>query len=358
MLRAALIALALFPTAVQAQTVRAFQDWSVFCSIGGHCTAFGFVPDKFYEAPAFLHLERAPDKEAAATAFIQISGTEDRALQIHLTVDGKASRGLPRKPLALARGKSRLPLPVTPAFLQALSQGQTIEMGDDTAPTVISLAGATAALRWMDDQQGRTGTPSALIAKTGTNVPRIEPPRPVLRKPLAVTPFAQRPPTPPALLNILEDKIEADQCWPLVEIEELPIEAMRLSETKTLWSGLCNMGAYNSDWLLYIEENGHLTPAHFPLPAFDDATPLLFHAPDIEGTGKPPSNLVVLAEENHGLDPVSRTVSMGGFGRGTGECGATADWIWDGVEFRLTSYRTMPECRGVMSGDWPDLMKR
>jgi hypothetical protein len=357
MLRALLFGFALLPTALQAQTVRTFEDWSVFCSVAGHCTAFGFVPNKFYEAPAFLQLQRGADKDAAVKAWIGVSHTEERDVRIHLTLDGKAAREFLPKTLPLAKDQHRIPLAPTPAFIRALSHGKTIEVDGDVGPTEISLVGATTALRWMDDQQGRVGTHSALIAKTGTNRPRIEPPRPVLRKPAAITPFDQRPATPPALLKILEDKIEADQCSPLVEIEELPIKAMRLSETKTLWSGLCIMGAYNWTWLLYIEENGNLTPAHFPLPDFDDATPPLFHSIDIEGTGKPPSNLLVLSEGG-GLDPVNRTVSMGGFGRGTGECGGMADWIWDGVEFRLTSYRTMPRCQGVGSDYWPDLMVR
>jgi|GEM_PF-1640174 len=354
MLRALLFGLALFPLAVQAQTVRTFEDWSVFCSIGGHCTAFGFVPDKFYEAPAFLHLERAPDKEAAVKAWIGVSHTEERDVRIHLTLDGKAARAFLPKTLSLTKDEHHIPLAPTPTFIRALSHGKTIEVDGDIGPTEISLVGATAALRWMDDQQGRVGTASALVAKAGPNKPRIEPPRPILRKPAAVAPFDQQPPVPPALLKLVEEKIEAEQCF---VFDEIKTEAMRLSDTKTLWSALCYTAVYNWSWLLYIEENGRLTPAHFPLPDFDDATPTLFHSPDIEKSGKPPSNLLVLSEGG-GLDPVNRTVSMNGLGRGTGECGAMADWIWDGVEFRLTSYRTMPRCQGVGSDYWPDLMKR
>ena len=42
-------------------------------------------------------------------------------------------------------------------------------------------------------------------------------------------------------------------------------------------------------------------------------------------------------------------------GRGLGDCGDEAQWIWDGRAFQILSMRVMPVCRGVPGDDWPVL---
>lgn len=39
-------------------------------------------------------------------------------------------------------------------------------------------------------------------------------------------------------------------------------------------------------------------------------------------------------------------------GRGLADCGMSASWAWDGNAFRLTSYRSLDECRGAPPGTW------
>lgn len=35
-------------------------------------------------------------------------------------------------------------------------------------------------------------------------------------------------------------------------------------------------------------------------------------------------------------------------GRGIGDCGDNAQWVWDGQEFRLVEAQAMDECRGTV----------
>ena len=47
-----------------------------------------------------------------------------------------------------------------------------------------------------------------------------------------------------------------------------------------------------------------------------------------------------------------RLLSEWAKGRGLADCGMSASWTWDGRMFRLTSYRSLEECRGAPPGTW------
>ena len=68
-------------------------------------------------------------------------------------------------------------------------------------------------------------------------------------------------------------------------------------------------------------------------------------------------NLAALSDAG-GLDDDSPTTLSSFFkGRGIGDCGEEASWTWTGGAFRLNSYITLPECRGVASDDWITLFR-
>lgn len=335
MLRFALLATALLPFAAQAQEAKSFKDWSVMCDHGSHCTIFGFGPDTG-DVTAHLRLERARQPDAPLEAWIVYTEAAEQDRQVRLTLDGAASPGLPADPQALPKGERRVALPVGDAFIQALRKGSKIEVDDGQEKAPVSLSGAVAALTWMDDRQGRVGTPSALIAKTGKGAPGSEPVAPILRKPAPVAPFTNQPPMPPDLLTIVGDECALDD-----PASQAQPEATRITGTKTLWRATCESAAYNVNSLLFWEEGGKLTPANFSEPKLD-------------GPGRTETNALTGVV----VDPEQRTVTSFARGRGHGDCGVMGRWIWDGVEFRLQSYRFMPECKGVPGEDWPDLMER
>ncbi|MFD2264119.1 DUF1176 domain-containing protein [Lacibacterium aquatile] len=336
MLRFAVLALALMPLAAEPQQARSFKDWSVLCAEAGHCTVFGFGPDTA-DTSAYVRIERGIGADAKPQAWIVLNEASDKDRQVSLTLDGTPSPALPGTPQRLPKDERRIRLSFNDTLIAALRKGSLIEAqiaGADKAP--ISLAGAVAALIWMDDYQGRVGTPAALIAKTGKNTPFREPIPKLLRKPAPVTPLAEQPPVPPALMQAVSDECSLEN-----PAEQAQPEAVRLTDTKILWSAVCNIAAYNIDSIFFIEEAGSLKPAVFASPKLD--------APGTEET-----NSLTLAE----VEPQGRTVSSFARGRGFGDCGVSGDWIWDGVEFRLTAYHFMPECKGVQFEDWPDLLAK
>jgi hypothetical protein len=55
------------------------------------------------------------------------------------------------------------------------------------------------------------------------------------------------------------------------------------------------------------------------------------------------------------VGPGDKTMTLSTFGksRGPGDCSTSGEWVFDGKDFRLTAFRAMPTCGGVLSDDWP-----
>jgi hypothetical protein len=51
---------------------------------------------------------------------------------------------------------------------------------------------------------------------------------------------------------------------------------------------------------------------------------------------------------NAGFDAGSMTLSTFSRGRGIGDCSSATEWIRNGREFVLSSYREMPKCSGLL----------
>ena len=60
---------------------------------------------------------------------------------------------------------------------------------------------------------------------------------------------------------------------------------------------------------------------------------------------------------DEGFDPETGTVSEYSKGRGRGDCGTIAGWLWNGSRFALTDYTTMPVCRGLRIDDWLNIVR-
>ncbi|WP_297799299.1 DUF1176 domain-containing protein, partial [uncultured Brevundimonas sp.] len=56
---------------------------------------------------------------------------------------------------------------------------------------------------------------------------------------------------------------------------------------------------------------------------------------------------------NSNYDPKSRTLRAFGKGRGIGDCGEAAEWVWTGRSFSLLSEVTMTDCLGIHWTQWP-----
>jgi hypothetical protein len=307
-----LLLLAAAAAAAQPADLQTYKDWIVGCDNGRACQAVSLAPEGEYDGYTMVITRGA---EADAVPVITISaGEADRFVRAggkRIPIDAKgavAANDVPAVLDALRRD------PALPALNAA-----GVETGK------VSLAGASAALLYIDDQQKRVGTPSAIVKKgTASAVP----PPPALPEIARPAPGAAPARTVPAAQAI---KMLGDLGCEAEDGNAGEIEFVRLDPNHTLaltpWP--CGNGAYNymSEALL-VDEKGALIRAAFDVPG---------------GMGEGDDTLVNATwnAERGLLESFSK-------GRGIGDCGVIAAYAWDGKQFRLAEQSVMNECRGSM----------
>lgn len=316
---------------VAAAEVNSFKDWTVVCDNLRTCEAVGFgIQDS--DLSAVLRLSRGGAADAPAKIEIDLPGDLDlKGKPPILEVDDRtvltasAKRWGDTGGFTVVLGDAQVgPL------LGAARNGALLSLraGDEVVGEV-SLAGMVAALRYVDDQQKRAGTVTAIVAKgsgPAAGVP-APPTAPVLHPAPAIA-QAGLPSKPPATVQALFRKAECD-ARPDWDGEP---KVHRLSADHVLWQVPCSGGAYNFDILfVVVDKAGRASLA--PLDGVDDG-------------------LVT----NGGYDPETRILSSYNKGRGVGDCGDSSEWVWTGQAFELSKAATMPVCRGYGSG-WPTVFR-
>lgn len=314
--------------AARAETA-SFGDWTVVCDNVRDCTAFGFVAENGTDGYIVLAREGLP----AAGPKVRIATREPSPQSWRLTIDGKPIPGLGlvrAMPVGAESGVEATLTPQQSALVAAaVRNGKSLGVSAGRTTTDISLAGSSAALRWMDDRQKRVGTTTALVA-TGPRASVTVPPQPLAPVIRAgpVQPQTNLPKTQPAAIRPLLADCEDEEMRK--ERNADPIVA-RVSPGTILWGEYCSSGAYNILYAFWAvdEETG-------------EARPLVFGEEDA-------GNVLM----NVDFDPRTQTLSNFDKGRGLGDCGAETDWVWNGHGFSMKRQTLMPECRGVLPSDWP-----
>ena len=342
--RTLLCGLALAGSAAPASAeVKTFRDWLAACDNVRSCTAYGL---REYAAGAFLRVDRdgAPDAPLRFTILVDApEGTK-----IALAFDDAALGGLPKEPIAAQVGGDMTRIEIAPdaaaPFLASLRKAGKIavahadvKQGDDPVIGEISLSGAVAALLWIDEQQKRLDTVTALIRRGNKSASAVPPP-PALPVVHAAKPgpASDAKTFPKAILAKGRTICGADDPNPE------PGEIYALSGNLLAYRFECRAmsGAYNAWSGLVIAlrdkpEAGRVV--QLPYPPGETA---------VAGIEK---QLVV----NAGFDAKTLTLSMFSKSRGPGDCGSSGEWVFDGTAFRLTRYQAMPICAGLVSDEWP-----
>jgi hypothetical protein len=335
-LLAAAAALALAGAAHAAGT-KTVKDWTAVCNNLGDCVAFGFS-EEGGDANAYLKIERQAGPAAQPRLAIVFDSADAQPAQTWtLSLDGKPIAGL--GPVRAAAGQNGARASLTGAaaeqLIAALHNGQALKLdAGGKSLEEVSLAGSSAVLLWVDDQQGRVGTVTALSRKGAALASSVHPrPAPPLVPAAAPVSQAGLPAhAPKSLIKGLRD------CEP-GDIGSQPDDTIaRLAAGVVLWGPECEMAAYNQTTVFFIgdEHAGHLKRVSFPEPP---------------GAGQAGEDLLM----NVSFDPKTQTLSAFAKARGIGDCGSTETWVWDGKAFQMAASQVMPECRGVPSEDWPSL---
>jgi hypothetical protein len=307
-----------------AEAVNTFKDWTVVCDNLHNCEADGFAVDDV-DKPAVLRLTRGGAPGASAKiAIVLLDDTSQvkPGAPLSLVVDERPVLTVPFGDESTAT----LAAAQVGPLLGAARNGATlsIRQGDD-ALGVVSLAGMLAALRLVDEQQGRAGTVTAMVAK-GPKPQSAVPPQPALPvvHPAPAVAQTDLPAKPPAGVRALAAKAECDNAR---DLNGSTPEAHRLSASQILWQIPCWSGAYNySSLFVIVDGKGGARIA--PLEGADDGTAV-----------------------NATYDPKTRILDAYDKGRGVGDCGGSNAWAWTGQAFVLTHAASMPVCRG--QADWP-----
>ncbi|MFN3513875.1 MAG: DUF1176 domain-containing protein [Phenylobacterium sp.] len=328
-MRAAILAWILATAAGAAQAADAgFKDWWVACDNVRDCAAFGFPGN--YEEQGFLKLARGGTPDAPVVVEIA-ADAEGEALRVE--VDGRAVAGLGalRPEGEGAYRRVRLTPAQSAGLAAAIANGSRLDiLSGGRRVGGVSLSGSSAALRWMDDQQKRAGTSTALVAK-GPRGPETVARLPALPV-VAAAPAASQTGLPRAVPRAVK-ALAADCDEDIDKLEVDPIIA-RLSPGVVLYGPLCSRGAYNIIYSLFLA--------------------------DERGRGVRPLNLRYGSGEEAGsalmnveFDPATQMLSNFDKARGVGDCGALSSWIWTGHAFEPVEQYLMGECRGVPMEDWP-----
>lgn len=311
-----------------------YRDWTIGCDNGGRCQAVSLMP------------EGADDWDASATVVITRDGggTAEPSLAIHLQSTPPGPLSLVIDGRTLASGSA---VDDTLSINGAAARGVIVALAGGTRLELVhagavlaraSLSGSSAALRYMDAQQGRAGTTTALVAtgKLGARAVKAPPALPQIYR--AIVPAG---PAPAPLWAEERTRANAltgctDEYNPGIEPELHP-----LSRSLTLVLLPCGAGAYNysSVPLLATGKAGRRT---FVLARFDEQ-------PGWMGDDKTPMLV------NAGWNPGTSALSSYAKGRGLGDCGHAATYVWDGAMFRIVETSAMGECRG--SWQWITLLR-
>jgi hypothetical protein len=314
-----LLAALLAGVAPQPGELKTYGDWTVGCDNGRACQAVALLSEEEQDG-ATLAIQRSAEAGAVPVIWVTIrsEGVESPAF---LEVDGR------RCTLALDPSTETLQVRDGAACGRLLGQATRIDALDRSGRVLakVSTKGSAAALLFMDKQQRRLDTVTALVRRGSKPAGAVPPPPslPLIRQP-PVSSKAARTLKAAQVRRMLGT--DATVCeYP----NELSIEGGRLDarHSLVLASHPCGNGAYNyyySAWV--VDERGRARKAPFDVS---------------RGIGEYDDALV-----NAGWNSAGRRLTSFFKGRGLGDCGSGQEFAWDGIRFRLVRAETMGECRG------------
>lgn len=320
--------------------IQIFEDWAVGCDNRLSCSAVSLVPEGAGTAYSVLvSIQRAGGSTGEAT--LRLIGADHLSGQIDIVVDNKSlTQATANKDMIELTG------PLALDIMRALGSSYAFEVRErpnkrKSAPVLIdapSLRGLPAALRYIDEQQGRVGSKGALAALGDGPADLAKP----LPPDSDLAPAAPAVPDSPPPIFTAQEQIAARQlaaCEGQVDAGP-PLETHRLDPQHALILLPCDSGAYNVSMVPLLATGGD-GQWRFSIARFD-------HVPGFTGDPGTPPMLV-----NARWNPARGELSSFAKGRGLGDCGTAETYRWDGALFRLTEARSMPVCRGAW--EWPVL---
>lgn len=306
--------------APQPGELKTFRDWTVACDNVKRCAMASLGPDggDFPE----LSLEVARTAGPAGGYEIALHSQRDQSAVPAAFVIDRRRFAIAGDALAGAEAAR---------VASALANARAVSVVDGRGVTLaaISPAGASAALRYMDAEQGRAGTVTATVAKGAAPATRVPaaPAPPVVH---AVAPGGTAAAPDKTQLAEMRRVQACDDDVVAGRPDLFKPEAFALGGGATLVLMPCGSGAYNVIQSLFVIRGGTVAAAATDAPAGFEET----------GADHPRVASVVNGAFDGGV------LTSYAKGRGLGDCGVTQGFAWDGRRFRLVEQAAMGECRG------------
>jgi hypothetical protein len=334
-----------WPDAARPPATDTFGDWIVACRPDRYCQA-GSLPVAPEGQGAFAVVYRNADDPQAWTSIYIPHGAEDPSslggISVEVRVSGpggeiyRATWTADAPPAEAEYGpldptshyRARPAFDGHMPFIEAVRGGDVVAIRAEGFADRISLSGSAAALRRMDARQGLAGTTAALVERgdAALPVPAEMGPAIGLR---ALTLVAVDPPPP----------LSADLPLPPQDGDCDGVEphAWKLADGRMLW-GVCELwGNTNMLYRFWLAVPGSPIDVAFVRRGAAGEDPQVLANPVLEHDG-----LVIRSME---------------LGRGVGDCGEIARWLWDAVRGpMLVHFAEMPDCRGIPPEAWPVLL--
>lgn len=316
----ALLLLAADPAAGNAQS---FGDWAVACDNLRACemtSLLGDAADWPDDGPLHASIRREAGPQGGFTVEVDAGKTTG---EVALNIDGKpVAHGAPKESSVRFGGAD------ADRIVAACANGKTLTLsqGSETIITV-SLAGSSAALRFIDAGQGRAGTVTAAVAKGARPAAAVPAAPPVPRIPAQRASGAAA--SVSAAMRAEMAKLSGCDEWDTDNDQTMKVDSFALGGGATLALLPCGGGAYNLNTVPFIVRGGKAAVA------------------DIDYSGDGNGEAAMLT--NAWWDAKASTLSTHAKGRGLGDCGEDATYVWDGKGFRMIELRRMDECRGSVN---------
>ncbi|MGC4252771.1 MAG: DUF1176 domain-containing protein [Sphingobium sp.] len=307
-------------------SLETYKDWTIGCDNRGRCEAVSLLAEggDWPDNPVMAGIRR--DAGSDAEPEVWVSRDAKGLAEYSFIVDGRkvaSTTGMD--------GEAKVSGPQASALAVAMARGFSLEIRSGAKllgrP---SLAGSGAALRYMDAQQGRAGTVTALIAKgpLRANAVKAVPSMPTIRR------FPVSSGSAPAAFWREELTALGSFTGCAEEMRNArPPEQHRLAKGEELVFVPCGSGAYNFTSVPVIA-TGVAGRRTFRFAAFD-------YLPGWSESARRPMLV------NATWSPEQSRLESHAKGRGIGDCGGSEAYVWDGVRFRLVEATAMGECRGA-----------
>lgn len=316
---------------------KTFRDWTAGCDNLKGCTALS-LPGEAAETTGFLKFERPGGPAGTVSLSLKLTGEKLKApLAVRLSLDGAPFPAAGRTLAATVEDAETARIAFSDADTAMLIAAARKATGFSAVMAgksyTISLAGSVAALLWIDEQQGRLGTVTALTRKGDAAASSVlQPPAlPVIAAKATARALDEKAAkTLGAALRKHLKSSEPDACEDNDGAASTPDQAWPLDARQKLVGLYCGSGAYNVStgyWLVAGEAVTSARKVAFPRNG---------------------DNMLI----NSDYDPKTGQIGFFAKGRGLGDCGSAGNYAWTGSGFVLTAFSTMGECRGIAPDDW------